>query len=639
VFMRTEQNGKLELAREMALIHVATVVQKNSRRMVARRRYKSWKKILLDVEAAIQSREEAPLAKIIDLAFELPSGGGHLDVIKRAKLLLARLREEKRVSQLLRNAIESRNVDSLKSAIAVHASVTPPFDTPLSAQAAALLARLEAELAMKGSLVAAIASRDKGTLDSCVAACQDMSFDCEELHQAQALVSRLAQEHLLIASLEAACQSEDLDEINRILATCMEQGMNTYYSSDIASANTVKQSLLDKIAAEEEERKRREEEEERQKAALAAIEAKRTGQVSVMKAKLVAMIDSKDAASIKTVLQEAIQAGFNFPEVELARSTLEVLQRTKDVKSQLQAAIDVLQVKAETGLNEADLQPLLLAIEMGTQLGEGFDELDEGVEMLEAFKKHAQAKAGIEEAYASKELDATHGKLAVSSGPSLQSAGQPYDEAEEKRQMRQEIAKQARFDVKNYPNLRSADDFARGAVLNKSKIKESFLTFQAMVIPKSLTDLSRENNKLALQIHKDLLGYMGDKQLPFPAMLAQDILRKGYEYKPIRDEIYMQIIKQLSNNARPESVAKGWQVMCMCVGTFPPSPEFENFLLHYIIEKRDRGRGAVIDYARYCLRTLEAMLNSGEGTGFVPSVEEILAYKERPPILATIYLV
>lgn len=218
-------------------------------------------------------------------------------------------------------------------------------------------------------------------------------------------------------------------------------------------------------------------------------------------------------------------------------------------------------------------------------------------------------------------------------------ANQPYDAAEEARKMRQEIAKQARFDVKNFPNLRTADDYARGAILNKSKIKEQFLTFQPNVIPKSLTDLNKDSNKLAMQIHKDLLGYMGDKQLPFPAMLAQDILRKGYEYKPIRDEIYLQIIKQLSNNPRPESVAKGWQVMCMCVGTFPPSPEFENFLLHYIIEKRDRGRGAVIDYARYCLRTLEAMLNSGDGTGFVPSVEEILAYKERPPILATIYLV
>jgi hypothetical protein len=66
-------------------------------------------------------------------------------------------------------------------------------------------------------------------LRSCVAACQDMSFDCEELAQAQALVGRLTQEHLLIASLEVACQSENLDEINGILASCMEQGMDTYY--------------------------------------------------------------------------------------------------------------------------------------------------------------------------------------------------------------------------------------------------------------------------------------------------------------------------------------------------------------------------------------------------------------------------
>jgi hypothetical protein len=216
---------------------------------------------------------------------------------------------------------------------------------------------------------------------------------------------------------------------------------------------------------------------------------------------------------------------------------------------------------------------------------------------------------------------------------------EPYDAAEEARKKRQEIAKQARFDVKNFPGLRGADDFARGAILNKGKVKEQFLTFQSGVIPKSLLDLNKDNNKLALQIFKDLLGYMGDKQMPFPAMLAQDILRKGYEYKPIRDEIYLQIIKQLTNNPRPESVAKGWQVMCMCVSTFPPSFDFEYFLLHYILEKRDKGRGAVVDYARYCLRTLEAMLSNGDGTGFVPSVEEILAYKERPPILATIYLV
>lgn len=58
-----------------------------------------------------------------------------------------------------------------------------------------------------------------------------------------------------------------------------------------------------------------------------------------------------------------------------------------------------------------------------------------------------------------------------------------------------------------------------------------------------------------------------------------------------------------------------------------------------IFDFLDRGRGAIVDYARYCLRTLEAILSNGDGSGFVPSVDEISAYKDRPPILATIYLV
>lgn len=222
---------------------------------------------------------------------------------------------------------------------------------------------------------------------------------------------------------------------------------------------------------------------------------------------------------------------------------------------------------------------------------------------------------------------------------SMMSGDSAYDQAEQKRLRKQELSRQAKYEIKNYPGLRTLDDFARGAILNKSKIKEGFLLFQSNVIPKSLTDISKDLSKIALHIHKELLGYMGDKQMPFPAMLAQDILRKGFENKDLRDEIYLQIIKQLNGNVRPESVAKGWQMMCMCVGTFPPSYDFENYLLHFILDKRDRGRGAIVDYARYCLRSLEAMLGNGDATGFVPSESEISAYKDRPPILASLYLV
>ena len=99
----------------------------------------------------------------------------------------------------------------------------------------------------------------------------------------------------------------------------------------------------------------------------------------------------------------------------------------------------------------------------------------------------------------------------------------------------------------------------------------------------------------------------------------------------------MQLCKHLTNNPRPESAVRAWQLMCMSVGTFPPSRDFENHLINFILQHKD-GAGAVGNYARYSLRRLEGILNSGP-SGFVPSVEEIQAYKERPPILATIELV
>ncbi len=368
IFMRSLQSQDLELAREQSLMKVATNVQKNARRMITKRKFKYWKKILCDISNAIISRKESDLIAVIDLGFELPWGGGHISIIKEAKLLVVRLREEKRVSQLLENSILSRDINSLKSAIAVHAAIYPPFVTPLADQAILVLSRLEEELDIKAALIMAISNRDRNQLVQLTDRAKSMQFSSNEVSQGFALILRLDQEEALIKLLRDATKRENLDDINTYYQQCMELGLESYYSNELNEAKDVKTRLVALEIAKEEERKRREAEEERQRLALAAIEAKRNAQIATARFNLQNAIASKDILNINTSLQEAIQIGAHIAEVEEARAMLESLKKMEEVRSQLQAAIRVLQVKVESGINKLDLQPLAYAIEVSDKV-------------------------------------------------------------------------------------------------------------------------------------------------------------------------------------------------------------------------------------------------------------------------------
>ena len=206
-----------------------------------------------------------------------------------------------------------------------------------------------------------------------------------------------------------------------------------------------------------------------------------------------------------------------------------------------------------------------------------------------------------------------------------------------KRAERNARARNPKFKFANFPALRGADDYAKGVVMQKKQLKEGMLQWQAVEIPRSLTELAADDSKLAVHVHKSLLGYMGEKQMSFPAMLAQDVLQKGLAREGLRDELYCQLMKQLSANPKADSIAKGWQVMCMCVSTFPPSDDLRDYLVNFLLAQAEK-RGAVRNYAKYCARALDGILESG-ASGFVPATDEIEAYAKRPPILATIRLV
>jgi len=139
------------------------------------------------------------------------------------------------------------------------------------------------------------------------------------------------------------------------------------------------------------------------------------------------------------------------------------------------------------------------------------------------------------------------------------------------------------FTFSKYPNLKPRNLFAKRYGVHNEHLKRSMLQWSNEPVHTSLTRLDGAGvdpaaKKHATRIFKNILGYMGDRQYSYPILLAQEVTRCGLECASVRDEIYCQLVKQLIDNPGKASVSRGWNLMALCLSTFPPSDEFENFL-------------------------------------------------------------
>eukprot|EP01006_Ploeotia_vitrea_P038499 TRINITY_DN66241_c8_g1_i1.p1 TRINITY_DN66241_c8_g1~~TRINITY_DN66241_c8_g1_i1.p1 ORF type:complete len:707 (+),score=392.65 TRINITY_DN66241_c8_g1_i1:360-2480(+) len=165
------------------------------------------------------------------------------------------------------------------------------------------------------------------------------------------------------------------------------------------------------------------------------------------------------------------------------------------------------------------------------------------------------------------------------------------------------------------------------------------------LIPHALNRIEdKELDADAQQMFKNITSYMLDRKSskePFGHVhkLCKTVL--ACEKSTIlRDEAYCQIIKQLTNNAVPSSVRRGWQLMGICTGIFPPSKEFMPYLEVFLDISLEQWKkhAELRQRILYCQQRLESTFLNG-AREHAPVESEVTAAENMGSIAVRIKLV
>ncbi|KAG8133190.1 hypothetical protein E2320_011001 [Naja naja] len=126
------------------------------------------------------------------------------------------------------------------------------------------------------------------------------------------------------------------------------------------------------------------------------------------------------------------------------------------------------------------------------------------------------------------------------------------------------------------------------------------------------------------------------ESVPDPIPIIQGILQTGHDLRPLRDELYCQLIKQTCKVPNTGSLGNlySWQILTCMSCMFLPSRSILKYLKFHLKRIHDQFPGT--EMAKYALFIYES-LKKTKGREFVPSRDEIETLINRQEMTSTVY--
>ena len=162
---------------------------------------------------------------------------------------------------------------------------------------------------------------------------------------------------------------------------------------------------------------------------------------------------------------------------------------------------------------------------------------------------------------------------------------------------------------------------------------DEIMQWQNSLIRSPLRRLSSSLEEISLQLFKNMMSYMGDRKSsksPKLHVIKHIRLAMGSP-EEVKDESYLQVIKQITRNPKPQSALKGWNLFAIMASCYPPSLELYYALIHYLLDIIRTGDEDLQKRANYIAIRLNKTFESRRKLS--PSDLEINHVEEMKPII------